>query len=766
MSQIVYDNIDPTLVGGTELADILNNFKNALMSGLKGPTRPTQIQTGGTWVDDSLESGSNILLFKMSIGLTDVTLLTVNKVSGTVSISGSEDYFEVIRQVNDTAAPYLGLFKNRPGGVKNGDSIGELIFRARGSDNNPHIIGKLRMIATQDHTGSANGSAVIVEATSTGAGATIEVLRIINGRVGIGTTAPTHAIHARSTTGIKAERVSDDTTSPEVMFKKSRATGLGQTLSGDGLGIQKANGTDDTGADFTAASVEYMADDNHTASVRGVKILWRAIAKGASALSTIMEYASGKLTMTSPFSVAALERQVQSYTAVSSEIALNAQKSFIEVTGTTPLFLKGVLALSASKSFYLYNGTLNNITVLNKSSDAAAGNQIAVNGEVTLLIPPGKSVEFVRRDSVSYWVPLIEGSTGLTYHETLLIMMKLIAKSWREVYYGLASNSAAPQLDIVAAMNAPSRPSVYVGVGQNAAGKQAIIFCLPGSGPLPPGRLWVAVECQANLADASEKYQDLAYADTSPAWLEGVVMGVRRGGTDRAFIYTISQLSGGGSGPGTANINNAMEWRGVINEGSTAFIAVASSGSSRIGRRTIASSTWTYVSGVDVPLLSVAYGAGMIVAVGGPVPGGVTNNGAWVSTSYPTFTTEVLPNQASAAYTKVRFLNGTFVAINNSFGANEIVTRNMSTGVWTVKYTAPAGTLLKDIAYGGGLYMAVTDKSSAIVSADLETWNLVEAPSMASLAYTGEYFVGVRLPQSPMSGNTQGFIESLGPSLV
>lgn len=758
MSQIVYDNIDPTLVGGTELADILNNFKNALMSGLKGPTRPTQIQNGGMWVDDSQEISSGILILKMSIGPSDVVLLTVNKTSGAVSISGSEDYFEVTRTVNDTSAPYLGLYKNRPGGVKNGDVIGDLIFRAKGSDTASHIIGRLRLIATEDITGSSNGAYYILEGTRTGAAAATEILRIINGRIGLGTTDPTHAVHVRSLTGAKIERVADDVTSPEVVFKKSRATG-NQTLIGDGLGVAKWNGTDNVGGDFTGLSLEVLADDNHTAAVRGVKAVLRAIAKGASSLSTILEYAAGKLTMTSPLSVAGLERQTQSYTAVASEIALNADKSFIEVTGATPLFLKGISASSASKSFYLYNGTVNNITIINQSTDAVAANRIAVNGEVTMLLSPGKSVEFVRRDSTSRWVPLIEGNTGVTYHEALLITMKLIARSWREVYMQDIIDSKAPFLDVVSAINMPGVPGRYVGVGNSITGTLSASYCLNDYGTNGAGRKWSAVECPTNLGDGGVNYSDIAAIGTTTT--EGYALAVRSGGTDRAFLLLMT-TGLAPTVPASANINNAMAWRGVCADGTTAFIAVASSGASRIGRRTIASNVWTYVSGVDVPLYSVAQGGGLIVAVGGPVPGGVTNHAAWVSSAYPTFTTEELPDQATVTYTKVKYLNGTFVAISSKFGGNTLVTRNMSTGVWSVKYTAPNGTALKDISYGGGLYIATTDQNKAVVSADLETWELVDSVAISSLSYTGEYFAAVRstVPKG------RGFIESLGPSLV
>ena len=85
MSQAIWDSIVPTITSGNQLATLLNNFKDAVVSGLSGATRPSQLQAGGTWVDTSADA-SGIWKFRLYDGSQDVEVFTINKTDEIVAL--------------------------------------------------------------------------------------------------------------------------------------------------------------------------------------------------------------------------------------------------------------------------------------------------------------------------------------------------------------------------------------------------------------------------------------------------------------------------------------------------------------------------------------------------------------------------------------------------------------------------------------------------------------------------------------------------------
>lgn len=87
MSQNVFNEIDPFDTNGEELAVILKNFKDAIMSGLIGATRPTQTTPGGMWVDNSLEAAPNYKwTLKIWTGSIEIPIVDININSGTLTV--------------------------------------------------------------------------------------------------------------------------------------------------------------------------------------------------------------------------------------------------------------------------------------------------------------------------------------------------------------------------------------------------------------------------------------------------------------------------------------------------------------------------------------------------------------------------------------------------------------------------------------------------------------------------------------------------------
>jgi hypothetical protein len=87
MSQYDFGIIDPYVVDGVQLSSMLNNWRDALYSVQRGPTRPSFAVPGQIWIDDS--AGTLLWQVKLFIapGIGDVVLYTINTEDGTVQFN-------------------------------------------------------------------------------------------------------------------------------------------------------------------------------------------------------------------------------------------------------------------------------------------------------------------------------------------------------------------------------------------------------------------------------------------------------------------------------------------------------------------------------------------------------------------------------------------------------------------------------------------------------------------------------------------------------
>ncbi len=720
MSQNIFDAINPDLVGGTELADILNDFKDALMSGLSGPSRPAEIEVGGMWVDTT-DIASNILRLKLFMGAQDVVLFTINTSVGSTSIQGSDDFFEITRISADNTGPELSLFKGRDGSpVLAGDTLGSILFQGRDDTNVKRLIGRIRYVTNVNVTGATTGGGyLVIEGTRAGANAVSEFARFINGRLGIGVTAPVHPLHVRGT-GTKFDRVADDAVGVKTAIHKARASNNGQVLANDEIWALDVAASDNVGTETITAKVVVAATENHTTAAKGTSVVMQNTPAGSAAPENRVSFVDKIVSVFGRLSIEALERKAQLLPSTAEVLALNATHSFIEVTGTTQMTLKGILATSLSQSFRLYNATTQTIVIEHQAADAAADNRISINGEASFALQTGKSVEFVRRGTINRWSPLIEGNTGITYNEGKALLAKMQVESFEGITLSPQERPAVVGANMVPQVMA-TPPSALVAAGTVP---NLLIGTVDVSGVARPF--------------ASFFVEDLGYFVTSMRD-DAVNM------TANPFVAAAGEILGNGfmaiaktgsvrswGSPSRAAINNGSAWEDIcmsFQSGSN-YVAVASSGAYRVGRFNFTSGAWTYVTPVTIPtpLLSIAEGSNRIVAVGGPASGGAKS--AWVSTDDgATWNSFDLPNQTTYTYTRVRFCNAQFVAVGND-GVDSIIVSSPDGETWTTRYTI-SGSILRGVAHCNGLYVAFTDFNTMPVqerkiyySTDLAGWAL------------------------------------------
>ena len=89
MAQVLLTDfpIDPTATSGTDLADILNRWRQADVSGSAGLTRPVGLEAGGLWVQLLAGGGMQLMFFD---GLVDHVLIGVGTPGGSSQV-GKDD---------------------------------------------------------------------------------------------------------------------------------------------------------------------------------------------------------------------------------------------------------------------------------------------------------------------------------------------------------------------------------------------------------------------------------------------------------------------------------------------------------------------------------------------------------------------------------------------------------------------------------------------------------------------------------------------------
>jgi hypothetical protein len=90
MSQFDFGTIDPYVVDGVELADFLNQWRDALLSMHRGAARPPYVVPGMLWISDAAGPTGWVINWYVSPTVGDKPLFTLNTVTGDVTISAAQ----------------------------------------------------------------------------------------------------------------------------------------------------------------------------------------------------------------------------------------------------------------------------------------------------------------------------------------------------------------------------------------------------------------------------------------------------------------------------------------------------------------------------------------------------------------------------------------------------------------------------------------------------------------------------------------------------
>ena len=286
MSQEIFPNINPNTTSGTQLAQMLNSFKSAMVSGMSGPNRPTQIQAGGIWVGTALLEESDIYTIYLYDGEKDIKLLDVYRDMGVATIENIVGNLKITNTADSSDGPVLALTKSRNGfQTKAGDVISEISSVGTTDDMKEVVQSQISVEAVEDVTTVRQGAVVRFKVTSPDSVGAVEVMRLFNGNLGVGDVEPTEKLH------VLGNSLVENTDTPKNITHLNRPTGV---LENDVVSVSEYKSTDALGESFVSTSFEVVANENHTDSERGTGFIFKAIKKGEAVLTEAFKYISGK----------------------------------------------------------------------------------------------------------------------------------------------------------------------------------------------------------------------------------------------------------------------------------------------------------------------------------------------------------------------------------------------------------------------------------------------------------------------------------------
>lgn len=183
MSQDIFSSIDP-VISGSDLALVLNDFKDAMVSGMSGTSRPTELDPGGMWVDTTLDPASWSL--KLWTGTVDIEIVKIDLSLGVATSSLAVDSFSVRKVSADSAGAIMNLVKRRVasnGQVAASDVVGEIRIIGRTNSSTDPVVGKLIWTAGEAQTTTTFGGTLSFYSTPAGTNTLLEHLRFAAGQI-------------------------------------------------------------------------------------------------------------------------------------------------------------------------------------------------------------------------------------------------------------------------------------------------------------------------------------------------------------------------------------------------------------------------------------------------------------------------------------------------------------------------------------------------------------------------------------------------------
>lgn len=285
----IYNDIDPDLTSGTQLATVLNSFKDSVAAGLLATSRDANLIAGGRWIDSTTDP---VWIYKLWTGATDITLMTINRSTGVITLPGSAESFTITKTGDNSLPAILEMLKKRDTGSNrtlNGDIVGEIDFTGYNNSGVKEIVAQIEVGSVNDFTSTAHGSYMRFLTTPEDGSTLTERLRLTKlGYVGIGESTPDLKLIVKSTSttaGIGIRSGEDSDVAPQLRIRKSRVATNGQVLNDDNIGEINFHSTDQNGASIKGAMIQAKALENHTDTAFGTELILSTVTAGSASIT-------------------------------------------------------------------------------------------------------------------------------------------------------------------------------------------------------------------------------------------------------------------------------------------------------------------------------------------------------------------------------------------------------------------------------------------------------------------------------------------------
>lgn len=395
----IFPTINPATTSGTQLATLLNDFRDIVVSGFqRSPTRPPGLLAGGYWIDTSFEASPDFYwTFKIYDGTNDIEIFRINLDSASASFAGGENLFTLQRISDDANGPILRLRKNRisgGGAVLSGDGLGRTEWQSKDDAANEPFVATVRAIATENHTTTALGTALVIEATADGATTRAEVARFQNNRLGLGTTNPQARLHVFNGLGQLVEQVSDDDIGAQSKAVKKRIAGGGQVVANDIIEVKSFVGVDELGAEVTLAEIVTSTTETVDSTDGGAGLIQFFIKEsGQPGLTEVFNADGQSLNVNTGFFAQAYTLGQSDEPTAASIVDLDANNAIVNFTGATATTLSGISSGSRSRVVVLHNNSSVDITVKHNDTLAAVNDRILLPKNKDVKVIPNSSIE-------------------------------------------------------------------------------------------------------------------------------------------------------------------------------------------------------------------------------------------------------------------------------------------------------------------------------------------------------------------------------------
>lgn len=183
MSQEIWSSINPLTTTGTALSALLVGFKDAIMTGCAGTSRPSNLQAGGMWIDTTNQGTPTFYWsFKIYTGSTDLEIFRLSVLNGFGGTLFGDSEFDVKEIGDDTTGPILRLIKNRVdnnGQVLNNDTVAELRFVGCTDAGLAQTNAYLRFTGSNDETTTSYGGTLSFASTPDASNTITEHFRFV-----------------------------------------------------------------------------------------------------------------------------------------------------------------------------------------------------------------------------------------------------------------------------------------------------------------------------------------------------------------------------------------------------------------------------------------------------------------------------------------------------------------------------------------------------------------------------------------------------------